>query len=172
MTRLSIENGLEDALIANTRTLKRGIAERFPDDIFHYNKGKYLIVHCSDMKPCAYAIAILKSKGLRSNDIIRSFGALIHEKLRNAWKMKKCSNSHTILKSSWECLTLFHFLKCTMQIKIPMQFTIRSRVSWSWINMFMLKLCLQILKPKYELSDTKQKWKATHNWPYNSPSYW
>ena len=49
--RLSIENGLEGTFITNTHTLKRKIAERFPDDIFYYNKGKYLIVHCSDMNP-------------------------------------------------------------------------------------------------------------------------
>ena len=37
--RLSIENGLENALITNTRPLKRKVAERFPCDIFCYNKG-------------------------------------------------------------------------------------------------------------------------------------
>ena len=44
--------------------LKRKIAERFPDDIFCYNKGKYLIVHCSDINLCDYAVAILKEKEL------------------------------------------------------------------------------------------------------------
>ena len=34
--RLSTENGLEDALITNIRTLKRKIAERFPDDVSYY----------------------------------------------------------------------------------------------------------------------------------------
>ena len=58
--RLSNENGLEDALIGNTCTLKSKIAERFPDDMSYYSKSKYLIVHCSDMIPCEYAIAVLK----------------------------------------------------------------------------------------------------------------
>ena len=36
---MGIENGLEDALITNTRTLKWKIVERFPDDVSYYNKG-------------------------------------------------------------------------------------------------------------------------------------
>ena len=62
--RLNTENGLEGTFITNTHMLKRKIAERFPGDMFYYNKGKYLIVHCSDMNPCGYAVAILKEKEL------------------------------------------------------------------------------------------------------------
>ena len=39
LKRLSIENGLENALITNTHPLKRKVAERFSGDIFCYNKG-------------------------------------------------------------------------------------------------------------------------------------
>ena len=59
---LCIENELEDALITNSRMLKRKIAEQFPVDTFYYNKSKYLIVHCNDMNPCEYAIAVLEVK--------------------------------------------------------------------------------------------------------------
>ena len=93
--RLSTENGLDDALITNTRTLKRKIAERFPDDISYYNKGKCLIVHCSDMNPCKYAVVVLKGKGLRNNNIIRSFGALIQRKIKKRPEDKK--------KFEWPC---------------------------------------------------------------------
>ena len=93
--RLSIENVLDHALITNTRTLKRKIAERFPDDISYYNKGKCLIVHCSDMNPCKYTVVVLKGKGLRNNDIIRSFGALIQRKI------KKCPEDKN--KFEWPC---------------------------------------------------------------------
>ena len=68
---------------------KREIAERFPDDISYYNKGKYLIVYCSDMNPCEYAIAVLKVEGLRNNDIIRSFGALIQRKIKKCVEDEK-----------------------------------------------------------------------------------
>ena len=78
---LSEEYGLTEPVISNTRTLKRKITERYPDEISYYPKGKYLIVHCSDMNPCEYAVAVLKEKGLRDNDIIRSFGALIRRKI-------------------------------------------------------------------------------------------
>ena len=80
--RLSIKNGLEYVLITNSRKLKSKIEERFPDDVSYYNKGKYSIVHCSDMNPCEYAIAVLKGKGLRSNRIIKSFGALSQRKTK------------------------------------------------------------------------------------------
>ena len=63
--RLSNENRLEDALITYTSTLKRKIAQRFHDNISYYNKGKYLIVHCSDMKLCECTVAVLKDKGIR-----------------------------------------------------------------------------------------------------------
>ena len=46
-----------------------------------YNKGKYLIVHCSNMYPCEYPIAVLKDKKKKKNDITRSFGALIQRKI-------------------------------------------------------------------------------------------
>ena len=42
--------------------LKRKIAEQFPVDTFYYNKSKHLIVHCNDMNPCEYAIAVLEVK--------------------------------------------------------------------------------------------------------------
>ena len=58
--RLTIENGFEDTLITNTRTLKRKIAERFPGYISFYNKGKYLIVPWSDMNSCEYSVAVLR----------------------------------------------------------------------------------------------------------------
>ena len=86
---LSEENGLDEPVITNTRSLKRHIIERFPDDISYYPKGKYLIVHCSDMNPCEYAVAVLKGKGLKSNDIIRSFGTLIRRKIKERLQEEK-----------------------------------------------------------------------------------
>ena len=58
--KLSTGNKSENALITNTRALKREISEQFPDCVSYYNKAKYLILHCSHMNPCEYAIAVLK----------------------------------------------------------------------------------------------------------------
>ena len=61
----------------------------YPDDISYYKKSKYMIVFCGDMNPCEYAIAVSKSKGLRNNDIIRTFSASIKNKLISAWKIRE-----------------------------------------------------------------------------------
>ena len=57
---LTTENKSENALITNTRALKRKISKQFPDYISYYNKAKYLILYSSHMNPCEYTIAALK----------------------------------------------------------------------------------------------------------------
>ena len=42
--------------------LTEPIIDKFSDDISFYPKGKYLIVHSSDINPCEYVVAILKGK--------------------------------------------------------------------------------------------------------------
>ena len=77
--RLSEHNELTEPIISNTRTLKRRITDKFSDDISFQPKGKYLIVHSSDVNPCWYVLAILKGKELKDYDIIKSFGEIIEE---------------------------------------------------------------------------------------------
>ena len=79
--RLSELSGLAECIISNVRTLKR-IIDTFSDDISFFPKCKYLIVHSSDVNPCEYVLAILKGKGLKDYDIIKSFGEMILRKLR------------------------------------------------------------------------------------------
>ena len=78
--RLRFESRLENALILNTQKLKRKIVERFLYAISFHNKGKFFVVHCSGIRPCEYTIAVLKGIGLKDNDIMRPFGALIQKK--------------------------------------------------------------------------------------------
>ena len=90
--RLSELDGLMEPIISNTRTLKRRIIDKFSDDISIYPKDKYLIVHSSDVNPCEYVLAILKGKGLKDYDIIKSFG-----------KKNKALNGLRVLKRLLKC---------------------------------------------------------------------
>ena len=45
-------------------------------------KDKYLIVHRSDINPCEYVLAILKGKGRKDYDIIKSFGEMIRREIK------------------------------------------------------------------------------------------
>ena len=80
--RLSELNGLMDPIISNTRTLKRRIIDKFSDGISFYLKDKHLIVHSSDVNSCEYVQTILKGKGLKDYDIIKSFGEMIRMKIK------------------------------------------------------------------------------------------
>ena len=80
--RLSELNGLMEFIISNKRTLKRRIIDKFSDDISFYSKDKYLIVHSSGINPSEYVLAILKEKGLKDYDIIKSFGEMIRRKIK------------------------------------------------------------------------------------------
>ena len=78
---LSEENGLEDSVIKTTSTLKRKINETYSDEISFFPKGKFLLVHSSDMNPCEYSVATLHGYGLRDDDLARSFGKMIRRKI-------------------------------------------------------------------------------------------
>ena len=74
MKILSEEQGLDEPPINNTRSLKRYVAATFEDEISFFPKGKYLLVHASEMNPCEYSIATLHGCGLRDEDLARAFG--------------------------------------------------------------------------------------------------
>ena len=59
------ENGIEESIIAITRTLKRKMIDTFPEEISLYPNGKYLIVQLSNVNPCQYISAVLNGKGLK-----------------------------------------------------------------------------------------------------------
>lgn len=77
--RLREENGIKDSIITNTRTLKRKIIDTLPKEIAFYPNGKYLMLHLNDVNPCQFTVIVLKGKGLRDGDIIKSFGNMIRE---------------------------------------------------------------------------------------------
>ena len=64
---------MAEPIISNTRTLKKRILDDISDDISFYPKDKYLIVHISNLSPYECVLAILKTKGLKDHDIIKSF---------------------------------------------------------------------------------------------------
>ena len=80
--RLSELNGLTEPIISNISTLKRRIIDKFPYNISFYPKDKYLVVHSSDVNPSEYVLAILKGKGLKDYDIIKSFWVMIRRKIK------------------------------------------------------------------------------------------
>ena len=59
------ENGIEESIITTTRTFKKKIINTFPEEISFYPNGKYLIVQSSNINPCHFIVAVLKSKGLK-----------------------------------------------------------------------------------------------------------
>ena len=81
--RLCEENGIEESIITNTKTLKRRIIDTFLEEISFYPNGEYLIVHSTDVNPCQHIAAVLKGKGLGDEDIIKSFGNMIRRKVRS-----------------------------------------------------------------------------------------
>ena len=83
--RLSELSRLTEPIISNTKTLKRRIIDKFLDDIcFYYEifKDKDLKVHTSNVNLCEYVLAVLKEKGLKDYDIIKSFGEMIRRKIK------------------------------------------------------------------------------------------
>ena len=59
------ENGIEESIIAITRTLKRKMIDTFLEEISLSPNGKYLIVQLSNVNPCQYIAAVLNGKGLK-----------------------------------------------------------------------------------------------------------
>ena len=86
------ENGLHDPVIVNTTTLKRKILEKYGDDISFFPKGKFLLVHASDMNPCEYAIAALHGFGLRDENLPRSYGNMIKRKIKIKQEVEDMTN--------------------------------------------------------------------------------
>ena len=63
--------------------MKRKIIDTFHEETSFDPNGKYLIIHSSDINPCQYISAVLKGKGLRDGDVIKSFGNMIQRKVRS-----------------------------------------------------------------------------------------
>ena len=78
---ISDEQGLEVPPFTNTRSLKRFIIKKHEDNISFFPKGKYLLVHASEMNPCEYTLATLHGCGLRDQDLTRAFGKMIRRKV-------------------------------------------------------------------------------------------
>ena len=83
---LSEEKGLEYPVICHSFPLKRSLIQEFGDKISFFPSGKYLIVHSADFSPCEHAVAALHRRGLRDEDLLKSFGRMIRRKL----KQMKC----------------------------------------------------------------------------------
>ena len=73
---------MTESIISNTITLKRRIIDKFSEYISFYPKYKYLRVNSSNFNSCEYVLAILKGKGLKDYDKIKSFLEMIREMIR------------------------------------------------------------------------------------------
>ena len=70
------------SVIPKTCQLKKLLTEKFGDDIAFFISGRNCIVHSSKINPCEYSIATIKGNGLRDDDIIRAFGAMVKRKVK------------------------------------------------------------------------------------------
>ena len=82
---------MTESIISNTRTLKRRIIDKFSEYISFYRKYKYLRVNSSIVNLCEYVLAILKGKGLKDYDTIRSFCEMTRRKINIAAEQKQSS---------------------------------------------------------------------------------
>ena len=57
------------------------IIKKHEDNISFFPKGKYLLVHASEMNPCEYTLATLHGCGLRDQDLTRAFGKMMRRKV-------------------------------------------------------------------------------------------
>ena len=71
--RLCKKSGVEESIIAITRTLKMKIIDTLHKEISIYSNGKYLIVQSKYVNPCHYLVAVLKDKGLKVNSARKLF---------------------------------------------------------------------------------------------------
>ena len=77
---MSEENGLDEPVIKDTKSLRRCLEKEFGDDIGFFPSGKFRIVHSADVNPCEYSVATLKGRGLRDADLVKSFARMIRRK--------------------------------------------------------------------------------------------
>lgn len=80
---ISEGNGV-NAVVTNTATLRRKLAEEFGEDIGFFPTGRYVIVHSSLMNPCEYSITTLEGHCLNDGDFVRSFANFVKEKMKKA----------------------------------------------------------------------------------------
>ena len=86
---LSDEHGLPFPAVSHTCTLKRKLIKEFKEALSFFPKGKFLLVHASDVNPCQYAIAALHGCGLRDDDLARSFGRMIRRQIQKSNDQKR-----------------------------------------------------------------------------------
>ena len=75
---------MEQGLISpvnETRGLRRILEARFENQIGFFQTGRNCVVHNREVNPCEYPVATIKGKGMRDDDIIRAFGALVKRRM-------------------------------------------------------------------------------------------
>ena len=85
---ISSDSGLTSPA-KETRGLRRLLEKRFGDELAYFNTGRNCIVHYCEINPCEYSVATIKGKGIRDDDIIRAFGALVRRKIEERNEEKK-----------------------------------------------------------------------------------
>ena len=85
---ISSDSGLTSPA-KETRGLRRLLEKRFGDELAYFNTGRNCIVHYCEINPCEYSVATIKGKGIRDDDIIRAFGALVRRKIEERKEEKK-----------------------------------------------------------------------------------
>ena len=78
-------------VLNKTCEMKTLIGAQFGDGIDFYPSGRNIIVHNSRVNPCEYSLATIKGRGLRDDDIIKAFGAMIRRKVMERKERKKAN---------------------------------------------------------------------------------
>ena len=119
---VSLENGLQDAIIKHTHLLKKRLVKEFGNSIGFYIVGKKQIVYCSEVNPCKYAMATLEGAGLRDDNICLSFARMIKRNIEKPAGREPILFSDLInnLKSRQPLQPLFNKIACTLKPKAGM----------------------------------------------------
>ena len=120
--KVSVENGLQDAIIKHNHLLKKRFVEKFENSVGFYLVGKKQIVHCSEVNPCKYPVATLEGTGMRDDDICLSFARMIRRHIEKSTGRRPLSFSKLInnLKSNQLLQPLLNTIAWTLKPKAGM----------------------------------------------------
>ena len=93
---VSLENGLQHAIINHAHLFKKRLVKQFGNSIAFYVVGKEHIVYCSKFNPCKYAVATLEGAGLRDDNICLSFARMIGRHIEKSTVREPLSFSELI----------------------------------------------------------------------------
>ena len=78
----SSEFGIEPVFTC-TKSLRRHLEINFPEVIYFFSYGKFVVVYSADTNPWQYAVSTLKGTGLRNRDLTSAFAKMIRSSVES-----------------------------------------------------------------------------------------